>query len=188
MRSKLHRTLFAGIDALESVDLPYAVVGGLAVSAWAIPRATQDVDIYAELPGAACPGLERALRERGFDVPSMEEELERFGVFRSRSNEHVFLDIFPATGPLGEAILRRRRKATIARHTVWVIAPEDLAVLKAFSDRPRDFLDLVSLLARAKASLDMPYVEEWARALDTSIGTNEVSERIHKALASRTDD
>ncbi len=109
MKSKLHRALLAGIEALESVGSPYAVVGGLAVSAWATPRATQDVDLYAELPDAAHPSLERALRERGFDVPAMEEELERFGVFRSRSHDHVFLDIFPAVGPLGEVGANARR-------------------------------------------------------------------------------
>jgi hypothetical protein len=69
-----------------------------------------------------------------------------------------------------------------------VIAPEELAVLKAFSDRPRDFLDLVTLVNRTKAKLDLGYVEEWARTLDASIGTDEVSERVHKALASRGED
>jgi hypothetical protein len=118
----------------------------------------------------------------------MEGELERFGVFRSRSPDHVFLDIFPAVGPLGEAIVRRRRKAMIARHALWVIAPEDLAVLKAFSDRPRDFLDLVTLVTRTKSTLDLDYVEQWARTLDASIGTDEVSERVHKAMASRGED
>lgn len=138
---------------MESVGLPYAVVGGLAVSAWATPRATQDVDLYAELPDATRPSLERALRERGFDVPAM----------------------------------RRRQRATIARRTLWVIAPEDLAILKAFSDRPRDFLDLVVLLKRTGASLDIAYVEEWAKALDASVGTDEVSERVRRALASRAE-
>lgn len=188
MSSKLHRALLAGIEAVESVGLPYAVVGGLAVSAWATPRATQDVDLYADLPDAARPLLERALRERGFDVPAMEGELERFGVFRSRSQDHVFLDIFPAIGPLGEAIVQRRRKAKIAGHTLWVIAPEDLAILKAFSDRPRDFVDLVTLVTRTKAKLDIGYVEQWAQTLDASIGTDEVSERVRKALASRAED
>jgi len=188
LKSKLHRALLAGIEALESVGLPYAIVGGLAVSAWATPRATQDVDLYAELPDATRPSLERALRERGFDVPAMEGELERFGVFRSRSVDHVFLDIFPTIGPLGEAIVQRRRKAKIAGHTLWVIAPEELAILKAFSDRPRDFVDLVTLVTRTKAKLDIGYVEQWARTLDASIGTDEVSERVRQALASRAED
>lgn len=76
----------------------------------------------------------------------------------------------------------------IAGHSLWMIAPEDLAVLKAFSDRPRDFLDLVTLVSRVKPKLDFDYIEQWARALDSSIGTDEVSERVHKALASRRED
>jgi hypothetical protein len=76
----------------------------------------------------------------------------------------------------------------IAGRALWVIAPEELAVLKAFSDRPRDFLDLVTLVKRTKAKLDLGYVEEWARTLDASIGTDEVSERVRKALASRGED
>ena len=70
----------------------------------------------------------------------------------------------------------------------WVIAPEDLAVLKAFSDRPRDFLDLVTLVNGSNTNVDLRYVEEWARTLDASIGTDEVSERVRKAMGSRGKD
>lgn len=76
----------------------------------------------------------------------------------------------------------------IAGRALWVIAPEERAALKAFSDRPRDFVDLVTFVNRTKAKLDLGYVEEWARTLDASIGTDEVSERVHNALASRGED
>jgi predicted nucleotidyltransferase len=174
--------LVAGVEALDSLKLRYAIVGGLAVGVWAIPRATQDIDVYAEILPSAGPALEQALRSRGFHVPAMKEELERFGVFRSRSSDGVFLDIFDAVGPLGEAIIRRRRQASIGGRDVWVIAPEDLALLKAFSDRPRDFDDLVVLLRRATSKLDMGYIEQWAKMLDESIGGDEVTERVQKAL------
>jgi predicted nucleotidyltransferase len=176
--------LVAGVEALDSLKLRYAIVGGLAVGVWAVPRATQDVDIYAEIPPEAGSSLEQELRSRGFHVPAMREELERFGVFRSRSSDGVFLDIFDAVGPLGEAIIRRRRQASVGGYDVWVIAPEDLALLKAFSDRSRDFDDLVVLLRRATSRLDMDYIKEWAKMLDASIGGDEVSERVQKALKS----
>src|SRR5262245_13522969 len=137
MTPKLKRALDDGVEAVEGLGLRYAVVGGLAVGAWAIPRATRDVDIYAELPQSMRPALARELTARGFQIPAMEEELERFGVFRSRSRDGVFLDIFDSTGPLGAAILDRRRQAPLAGRILWVVAPEDLALLKAFSDRPR---------------------------------------------------
>jgi hypothetical protein len=138
---RIERTLHEGIDALESLGLAYAVVDGLAVGAWSVPRATRDVDLYAAMPASVRPSLRQALQTRRFDVPAMEQELERFGVFRSRSRDGIFLDIFDSAGPLGEAIISRRRQALLAGHTLWVVAPEDLALLKAFSDRPRDFDD-----------------------------------------------
>ncbi len=176
--AKVERTLDDGVAALEALGLRYAIVGGLAVGAWSVPRATRDVDLYAEMPDAVRPSLLRELCLRGFDVPAMAQELERFGVFRSRSREGVFLDVFDAAGPLGEAILDRRQKAPLAGRTLWLVAPEDLALLKAYSDRPRDFDDLVMLLQRGSSRVDMAYVETWAKRLDESVGTQEVSERL----------
>jgi hypothetical protein len=181
---KLERTLQAGVEALESLGVAYAVVGGLALGAWSVPRATRDVDLYAAMPTSLRPLVRRELQARGFQVPAMEQELERFGVFRSRSRDGVFLDIFDSAGPLGEAIISRRRQVSLAGHALWLVAPEDLALLKAFSDRPRDFDDLVTLLQRAKSVIDMPYVERWAKLLDESVGTDEVTERVRRAVGS----
>lgn len=175
--------LFAAVDAIEGLHLRYAVVGGLAVGAWGVNRSTKDADLYADLPKTARGDLKGALEAAGFHVPAMEEELERFGVFRSRSRGGVFVDIFNAAGPLGEAILDRRRKITLAGRSLWLITPEDLAILKAFSERPRDYEDLVNLSAVVGAALDVAYIRRWARALDDSIGGNDVSERVERALA-----
>lgn len=180
------RTLLAAVDALDSLRLPYAVVGGLAIGAWGVNRSTRDADLYADLPGDVRPALQRALEEAGFHVPAMAEELERFGVFRSRSAEGVFLDIFSAVGPLGEAILDRRKHVELEGRPLWIISPEDLALLKAFSDRPRDFEDLVNLTSVIGTKLDVEYIRRWAKQLDESIGGDEVSERVERALAQLT--
>lgn len=63
------------------------------------------------------------------------------------------------------------------------MSAEDLAVLKAFSDRARDFDDLVALLTTPRAELDVGYIEQWAKQLDESIGGNDVSQRIASAQA-----
>ncbi len=114
MIPRVERALLEGVSALDEVRLRYAVVGGLAVGVWAVPRATRDVDLYVELPTSGRAALEAALVRRGFDVPAMSAELQQFGVFRSKLvKERVFLDIFDAVGPLGEAILDRRRMITM---------------------------------------------------------------------------
>jgi hypothetical protein len=97
------------------------------------------------------------------------------GVFRSRSKAGVFLDIFTAVGPLGEAILDRRTKLEIEGRALWFATAEDVAVVKAFSDRARDFDDLAKLAATLGNKLDRRYVEDWASRLDQSVGGNETT-------------
>lgn len=180
--SPLQPALDAALDALEGLGLRYAVVGGLAVGAWGVPRATKDVDLYAELATAVRPQLRRELLLRDFDVPAMDEELERFGVFRSLFRPtSVFVDIFDAENPLGEAILKRRREVQVQGRIRWTAAAEDLVVLKAFSDRARDHEDMMKLIAVGGRKLDMPYIENWARELDRSMGGDEVTERLKRA-------
>jgi predicted nucleotidyltransferase len=168
---------------LEELGLRYAVVGGLAVGVWGVSRSTDDVDIFVELPVARRTALRRALVTKGFHVPAMTEELAEFGVFRSRSGEETFLDLFDAVGPLGEAVISRRRQVRLGRKRLWFVAPEDLVVLKAFSERERDFEDLAALLA-TKQDLDLNYVQKWAARLDQSLGTDDVSRRLKRATAS----
>ena len=141
MTPEVGQALLAAVDTLDGLGIRYAIVGGLAVGAWGVNRSTRDADLYAELPEAERPALQRAMERRGFHVPAMDEEL------------------------------------------VWFIAPEDLAVLKAFSERPRDFEDLVNLSAVVGARMDVAYIRRWAKQLDESIGSNDVSERLEKALA-----
>lgn len=180
----LREALDAATEALESLGLRYALVGGLAVSIWSAARATQDIDLYADLPIERRNTIRQELVLRGFDVPAMDEELERFGVFRSLFRPtNVFVDVFDADNPIGEAILSRRREVKAEGKVRWTAAPEELVILKAFSDRPRDFEDLMKLIAVREAHLDMDYVERWARDLDRSIGGDEVSERLRKAKA-----
>jgi len=182
MIAEVERALLEGIAALEALDLRYAIVGGLAVSVWAIPRATRDVDLYADLKDSQRQNVQKELEDHGFEVPAMAAELEQYGVFRSRSRrDGVFLDIFSAVGPLGQAILDRRQRIMLEGRAIWLISPEDLVLLKAFSERERDFEDLVSLFRHAAAKLDMPYVARWAKELDEGIGSDEVSERIERA-------
>ena len=190
MIPRVERALLEGVSAVDEIGLRYAVVGGLAVGVWAIPRATRDVDLYVELPIAARANLQNALTRRGFDVPAMDAELQQYGVFRSRlMKERVFLDIFDAVGPLGESILQRRRKIASAGRDIWFASAEDVALLKAFSDRPRDHDDLAALLAISEPPLDESYLKHWAKLLDDSLGGTDVAERLiearRKASASR---
>lgn len=64
------------MDALDELGIPYAIVGGLAISAWGVVRSTKDVDLYAELGPLARPRVLQELLKRDFDVPAMDDELQ----------------------------------------------------------------------------------------------------------------
>ena len=51
MQPGLHEALGAALQVLHDLGLRYALVGGLAVSAWAVPRATRDADLWVDLEG-----------------------------------------------------------------------------------------------------------------------------------------
>jgi predicted nucleotidyltransferase len=182
MTSALERALADAIDVLDHARLRYAIVGGLAVGAWGVSRSTRDVDLYVELPAGCRQDLAQSLTAKGFMVPAMDEDLRKFGVFRSRSSDGVFVDMFDAVGPLGEQLLAHRREISVFGRRLWVTAPEELFLLKAFSDRKRDFEDLVSLASLPRLRIDFAYVREWAKRLDSSLGSSEVSDRVEASL------
>ncbi|HEY3233582.1 MAG TPA: nucleotidyltransferase [Polyangiaceae bacterium] len=180
--SAVKSTLWEAASLLERLGLRYAIVGGLAVGAWGVNRSTDDVDIFAELPVRRRAEIRKALQDLGFKVPAMAEELAKFGVFRSRSKSGVFLDLFDAVGPLGEALLERRRQVRLDKRKLWFVAPEELAALKAFSERERDFEDVAALVAVLGRKLDLRRVRAWAKKLDSSIGGDDVTERLERAI------
>ncbi len=178
----LRTALDATVRVLDELLLPHAIVGGIAVAAWGVVRSTKDIDLYVDM-GAKRRDLSAALVRSGFDVPAMEEELERWGVFRSKHEATgIFVDIFDSSNPLGESVVTHRRQRVVARKKRWMCSLEDLIVLKSYSDRERDFDDVTELYAVKQAhEIDQAYVDDWARKLDQAIEGDDVSRRIERA-------
>jgi hypothetical protein len=184
MNNPLAQVLSAAIRAVEGLDFRYALVGGLALAARGGIRATRAVDLFVAIPDQGRPRLQAALEAEGFHVPALEEELTAMGVFRSRHRgAGLFLDIFNAVGELGDAILDHCTPVQLATLSVATARAEEIAVLKVFSDRPRDTDDLRRLLTASLGSFDLAYVRKWAVALDASLRSDEVSKRLDDAIA-----
>jgi len=128
--------------ALDRVGLPHAFGGALAL-AWCtrMARGTIDIDInlfvdpssastvYDALPG----GIE--LTDRG------RAEVARDGQTRLWWEETP-LDLFFNTTPFHETVATRARVESFNGEQVPFLACRDIAVFKAFFDRPKDWVDL----------------------------------------------
>jgi len=150
----------------EERGIPHALIGGLAVAVWGAPRATEDIDLLADL--SPSPELDSALRAAGFDV-----EWRRGGpddpvplLLRLRSASGPEIDIVCATRVWEREMLGRSIRVRIPEGPETSVADvEDLIVLKLLAGGPGDLADVAELLERAGA---LPELEARAAARGVS--------------------
>lgn len=172
------------VDLLESNGVPYVIMGGIAVSIWAIPRATYDVDLTLAVDEPGLNEFFRLAKAVGFDVDAPFETGFRdvlAGMEKVRldwwtaSARRVEVDVFLVTSSFQAAAFARRVRARIDGRETWVLSPPDLILHKLVARRPKDLADVQNLLA-IQGMADEPYVREWARRLG-------VADELARALA-----
>ena len=132
----------ASIAAIfQERNIPYALMGGLAVAAWGAPRATEDIDLLADVGPSS--ELDASLRATGFDV-----------------------DVVCATRAWEREMLARSIRLRLPQgFEIPVLAVEDLIVLKLIAGGPGDLADVADLLGRLGP---MPELERRAAARGVS--------------------
>lgn len=160
----------------------YCFIGGLAVLRWGEPRETVDVDLTL-LTGFGDEGRFVSALLDAFS-PRI-DDAARFAmqnrVLLLRASSGVGLDIALGGLPFEEL--------AVARSSVFVFPPdvplrtcsaEDLIVLKAFADRPKDWLDIDGILIRQGADLDWPHILAQLAPLAEVKGAPELVERLER--------
>ena len=137
----------------ESSISDYAIIGGLALSAWIAPRTTQDIDLVV----TASPGLkskdlaylvETRLRKKTHQ-PKMKANYAIKEMF-SFTEDHLGVDvIFTAGFQLAEEAIREAASIEVVGEPVKLATPEYLIALKLVSFDDKDKLDIKNLLAVA---------------------------------------
>jgi hypothetical protein len=131
---ELATTLASLSVAFDTLGVTWAVGGSLASAAYGEPRATNDVDVVARLDEEGARRLGTLL---GDDFYCSEESAvdavrrrDSFNVIDQRS--FLKVDVFvPASGPLGEGQLDRRREIALwGGLKIPVIGPEDVVLQK----------------------------------------------------------
>ncbi|MBI4381149.1 MAG: nucleotidyl transferase AbiEii/AbiGii toxin family protein [candidate division NC10 bacterium] len=173
----LEEILSKVLDLLDKTGIRAALIGGLAVATWGSPRATEDIDLLAEL--AQSPELEGAIRADGWHVSWR----------RGGSDDPIPLllrlewirggpeiDVICATRPWERAILDRAVQVTLpGGRRVPVVTPEDLIVLKLLAGGPQDLIDVTDLLTRCGT---MPELDERA----TERGVVDLLQRVRETI------
>lgn len=179
-------SLYGVATLLDRVHVPYAFIGGAALSAWGIPRSTFDLDlaIAAEEPGVA--RLLDACVAAGFVVDPVFQSgfrdrvsgMETLHVHVPAGRSLLAVDFFLTTTPFLRSVIERRRSIDLGQGPVFVCSAADLVLLKLVADRPKDRVDVQNVLA-VQGVPEKEYLLRWAKTLG-------VAARLESALAPST--
>lgn len=164
------RCLRKFVEVFEECRAPYAILGGLAIPAYGVPRSTVDVDIGLVVTEEwKLRELIRKLEAR--KVAAFEEAKPEYTMIYMSDRENLVdaeLWFKPDGIRWDEEILRRRWKVAFkaagGSFEAWVLSPEDFIVNKlARRDRSaRDEEDAVGVMASSKDKIDWKYLTKRA--------------------------
>lgn len=163
------------IAIFNRMELPYAIMGGLAVRAFGVPRPTYDVDVTIAIADDKLPALYDAVEAAGYTVPEAyrrgwvdrvaEMPVIKFRIYRGVVEESVDVDLFLVETAFQREMIQRRISAEIENlGSTWIVSPEDLVLLKLVAGRPRDLGDIDDVRFMHGA-LDETYLRRWAPRL-----------------------
>ncbi|MDP2660313.1 MAG: nucleotidyltransferase [Dehalococcoidia bacterium] len=159
------------VRRLEEAGLPYMVTGSLAVSFYAQPRLTRDIDIVLEIGSGDVARLNDLFaRDFYIDQAAIQDAINRRSSFNIIHNASIIKIDFIVRKPdvYRKVEFKRRRKMMIDGAEVAVVAAEDLVLSKLIwgkdSHSELQMGDARSVLKQAK-ELDYSYMERWAEHL-----------------------
>lgn len=154
------------VQDLQDLSVPFALVGGLAVSVRTEPRFTRDIDVAIAVDSdPAAEAVVRGLQDRGWTVSMQVEHdaLARLAMVRlSRGLDGVVADLLFASSGCEDVVVRAADPLEVVPELeVHVATTGHLIALKLLSrdpDRPTDQADLLHL-ARAASEDDWQAAE-----------------------------
>ena len=170
-------------SVLESLSLPYMLIGGLAVSLWGEARATLDADVTTWVePGQIAQAVQKLCRKLRASTSDPISFVERTRVLPAESSQGVRVDIIFAALPWEKAAIERARPKHIAGRKVMVASVEDLILMKLVSERQRDQEDARRLLRRHAKSVERNYLEPRVSELAQALGRPDLVETLRTSL------
>lgn len=177
------------LQHLEALNVPAALLGGLAVSVWAEPRFTRDVDLAVGVSSdAEAERVIHDLQRLGYRVLATVEQTahDRLATARllppGESADGMVVDLLFASSGIEPELVRAAVEVDVGASTlVKVVRAGHLVALKLLAQdpdtRPQDALDLRSLrdtlsaeeLALARDACALIEARGYARSRDLSL-------------------
>mgnify|MGYP000005846576 CR=1 FL=1 len=170
------------VTFLEEEQIPYVIIGGLAVQHWSEPRLTRDVDITVMVSNEE--GFLRNVVERFKPrIPDATAFARRSRVLLLTAGNGCPIDIsLGIPGYESEVMARAVTVKWPGSRTVRLISCEDLIIHKCVAGRPRDLEDVERILIRQQGRIDLKYIRRWLRQFAAALPERHILSRFETAL------
>jgi len=157
------------VEILDEAGVQYMLTGSLAAAYYAVPRATQDIDLVLETEVEGVERLVRGLLAVGWYV-------DRDAALEALRGRGQFNTIDPESGWKADFLVRkerpysreefgRRQRISLLGVDVPVATLEDVLIAKVewarLGDSALQRRDVVQLLERSWTRLDHAYLQKW---------------------------
>jgi hypothetical protein len=159
----------------------FCFIGGVALQRWGRSRVTQDVDLTLLTGfGDETRFVDILLRHYSARVQNATEFALRNRVLLLATDGGIGIDVALGALPYEERLIARAtRFAFFSDVTLTTCSAEDLVVLKAFADRPRDWDDVEGIALR-QTSLDWATIESELQPLADLKESPEILDRLRQ--------
>lgn len=146
------RLLDGLLARLAAQEIPAALIGGMALAAYGVSRATEDIDLL--VLDRAVLGKDFWAGEESYEVDIRRGDLDDplAGVVRVRGEGEV-VDLVVGREPWMKGVLDRRVEVPLGSRVLPAVSRADLVLLKLFAGGPQDLLDIELLLAADRGGL-----------------------------------
>ena len=152
---------------LRSNRVEHVYVGGLSVMAFGVPRATVDVDVFANCALGSVGAIASGFRKRAFLVAADDlrdallDRRSQMMIDDTRSLHHI--DLVPTVDPAKKHALKARADVRLLGMTLPIARPEHTVVMKLKFGSDRDLEDGVGMLVRQQGKLHLEEMRRFAR-------------------------
>lgn len=161
------------IELLNTLKIPYMLVGAIAVNYYSVPRLTHDADLVIQIYPEHIDNLVKTLGDKYYaDGEMIKEAMVSSGQFNFIHFDTGFkIDFWILQKETYNQLqFSRRIPGKVFGQDVFVISPEDLILNKLswFKDSgmQKHFLDAQGVYRMQKENLNTGYLYKWAKELN----------------------
>lgn len=159
---KLFQTAHELQKEFEKRKWQFCFIGGIALQRWGNPRLTVDIDITL-LTGFGGEEIfvDELLKMFTSRRKNAKEFAQLYRILTLKTKDEINIDISLGALPFEEDMMKRASNYKFNEQcSLFTCSCEDLIILKAFANRPKDWIDIEDIIARQNKKFDKNYIIE----------------------------